>query len=172
VHREGGAVAIALPVARRRDLSRRRLSVPWRAEDLVRWMSASALSGILVIVGWYLAAGQARDTRQIGPLDLAIAGAVLGGVANVTWLLRGWHSVGERRKALVAQLSAALPVPPQEPGLDFGEGRLSAAEILVGGRSRYFHRPGCPLARGRDWTPEPLAVHLRAGREPCGVCRP
>jgi hypothetical protein len=167
------AIAVRVPIPRRRDKATYRNSVPWTAEDLVRWIFASAVGGVLVGVGWYVAAGQARDTHQIGPLDLAIAGAVLGGVANVIWLLRGWHAVGERRTALVAQLSADLR--PAESDGPFRGGDAEPtwhAGALVGRQSRYFHRPTCPLAAGRGWSPEPLAEHLRAGRAPCGVCKP
>jgi hypothetical protein len=148
-------------------------SVPWRADDLIRWISASALASVLIVVGWYVAAGQAGDSRQVVPLNLAVGGAVVGGVANLAWLLRGWHAVGERRKALARLLLTDVPGAEPEHSRSAESERASASVgMLVGEGSRYFHRPSCPLAAGRSWQPAPLAAHLKAGREPCGVCEP
>jgi hypothetical protein len=148
-------------------------SVPWTADDLVRWMTVSALSTALVVVGWYLAAGEANDSDQIVPLNVAIAGVVLGGVANLTWLLRGWHAVGERRKALIGQLQVDVPATGSDRSRAAENEHQSADDLmLVGEASRYFHRPSCPLVANRSWSPAPLGSHLVAGREPCGVCRP
>ncbi|HEY2166109.1 MAG TPA: hypothetical protein VGH01_03000 [Jatrophihabitantaceae bacterium] len=147
-------------------------SVPWRADDLVRWLSVSALGGVGIVVGWYIAAGEASDSRQVVPLNVAIGGVVLAGFANLTWLLRGWHAVGERRKALLQQLPAAgLAITFDRRAATASEPHSAAAGEFVGA-AHYFHRPTCSLARGRSWPPAPLAMHLRAGRKPCGVCRP
>jgi hypothetical protein len=106
-------------------------------------------------------------------LNIAIAGAVLGGVANLMWLLRGWQAVGARRKALIRQLPAEAPATALDRGPDTQtEPQSAGVGLLVGEGSRYFHRPSCPLAVGRSWAPAPLAAHLSAGRAPCGVCTP
>jgi hypothetical protein len=49
----------------------------------------------------------------------------------------------------------------------------SSGPTLVGGPNlRFYHRAGCPMAAGREWDPAPAAEHSRAGRAPCGMCRP
>ena len=146
-------------------------ALPWTAEDLVRWLAAAAFSAVIVVVAWYLAAGQASDMHQVGPLDLAIGGVVLGGIANLMWLLRGWQAVGERRKALIARLPIDVPASAAAGAVEAETAPLGVG-LLVGEGVRYFHRPSCPLTVGRNWPPAPLDEHLRAGREPCGMCKP
>ena len=139
----------------------------------MRWLTASFVGGVVVAVAWYLGAGQASDAHQVGPLDLAVGGkVVVGGIANLMWLLRGWHAVGERRKALIARLPTEA-TSGAELGRDVdGTTRPIGLGVLVGEGLRYFHRPSCPLTVGRNWPPATLEEHLRAGRQPCGMCRP
>lgn len=156
-----------------RDQPAPRRSVPWTADELMRWMTVSALSATLVVVGWYLAAGEASDSHQIVPLNLAIGGVVLGGIANITWLVRGWYAVGERRNTLIRLLPADAPAkrPDGSPGAEIDH-QSTGVDLLVGEGTRYFHRPSCALVANRSWSPAPLDNHLVAGREPCGVCKP
>ena len=71
-------------------------------EDLLRWALTTGVGGIVIAVSWYVCAGDASFTRQIGPLDAAVAGAVVSGLGNAMWLLRGRRVLGERRRALLA----------------------------------------------------------------------
>jgi hypothetical protein len=46
-------------------------------------------------------------------------------------------------------------------------------DVLVGGpEMRFYHRAGCAMAADRDWSAAGLGEHDRAGRSPCGMCRP
>jgi len=155
--------------------------MPWRADDLCRWVLTAGLGGVVIAVAWYFGAGEATFSQQLGPLDAAVAGLLVSGIGNVAWLLRGRRAVGERRRALIPDLesarrrrrvaSAALrPEGPRPPA-----GAVEAADRLfvAGAGMERFHRPGCALATGRDgWSHMTRAEHERAGRRPCGVCRP
>ncbi len=59
----------------------------WSAEDLIRWVLGAGAGGIVIVVSWYVCAGEASFSRQIGPLDAAVAGLVFAGLGNVMWLL-------------------------------------------------------------------------------------
>lgn len=143
----------------------------WRAEDLFRWAVAVGLGGVVVAVSWYVCAGEVSFSQQVGPTDVAVAGLVVAGIGNVGWLLKGRRALGERRRALVADVPLAdrtqvdvVSVVPRPADVD----------LYVGGDGmERFHRPECVLTSGRrDWKSMSRAEHQAAGREPCGVCRP
>jgi hypothetical protein len=48
----------------------------------------------------------------------------------------------------------------------------SAEHVVAAEGLRRFHRPDCPIAAGRGWSPLPRRAHEAAGRGPCGICRP
>jgi len=140
----------------------------WRAEELLRWGLTLALGAIVIGVAWYVCAGEANFSQQVGPLDAAVAGVLLAGVGNVGWLLHGRRALGQRRQALlpdivdVRRVSAAV------------EDHSATSELLVAGEGmERYHRQGCTLTEGRTgWSSATRAEHEAAGRQPCGVCRP
>ena len=67
----------------------------------MRWALATGAGGIVIAVSWYVCAGDASFYRQVGPLDAAVAAAVVSGLGNAVWLLRGRRNLGERRRALL-----------------------------------------------------------------------
>ena len=153
----------------------------WSAEDLLRWALVTGLGGIVIAVSWYVCAGDASFNRQIGPLDAAVAGAVVSGLGNAVWLLRGRRALGERRRALLADPLVAIdtgdPGAVRRVSTPAGTGTVSPvtseAELLVAGEGLLrFHRPDCILASGRAWTSATREQHEDTGRLPCGVCRP
>jgi hypothetical protein len=157
----------------------------WGAEDLLRWVITVGLGGIVVVVAWYVAAGQATFSQQVAPLDAAIAGVLLSGIGNLAWLLHGRRALGERRALLLPDVAPAstveeaTPVPiPAEEELAVATtppaGTALAGEVfLAGAGMERFHRPDCALATGRaGWTTATRQEHEAAGRRACGVCRP
>lgn len=167
--------------ARSLDQSRRAASarpVLWGAEDLLRWVIAAGLGGIVIAVGWYIAAGEATFGQQVGPLDAALAGLFLSAVGNLGWLLRGRRALGERRKLLLPNVvgTAASEVAPAvvvHPVLSPSSAASASEVFLAGEGMERYHRPDCALAAGRTgWTTATRREHEVAGRRPCGVCRP
>jgi hypothetical protein len=150
----------------------------WGAEDLLRWAITTGLGGIVIVVAWYVAAGEATFAQQVGPIDAALAGLLLSGVGNLAWLLHGRRAVGERRRLLLPDVAAATASADAQPVV---VGPLSSTAstatvddvFLAGEGMERFHRPDCALAAGRTgWTTATRREHEDAGRRPCGVCRP
>jgi hypothetical protein len=150
----------------------------WGAEDLLRWAITTGLGGIVIAVGWYIAAGEATFAQQVGPLDAALAGLLLSGLGNLVWLLHGRRALGERRRLLLPDV-ADVTAGAAARGIAVGAPLTATSEtavadvFLAGEGMERFHRPGCALAAGRTgWTTATRQEHEEAGRRPCGVCRP
>ena len=174
--------------ARAIDASPRRVAPPrpllWGAEDLLRWVITVGLGGIVVAVAWYVAAGDASFSQQVGPVDAALAGLLLSGIGNLAWLLHGRRALGERRRLLLPDLApaAAVNAPAKSDDAEAGPdalatppaGTASVEEVFLAGEGmERYHRPDCALAAGRTgWTTATRREHEAAGRRPCGVCRP
>jgi hypothetical protein len=151
--------------APRRDRGR----VLWGSEDLLRWVALSVAGLGMVVAGWYVSSGEGRFGRQVGMLDLAVAGVVVACVGHVVWVLEGRRAVGERRRALLGE-----PLRTAAAGTD-GAARIPGSDtdgFVAGVGTRLFHRTGCPLADGRGWSVGSRDEHVEAGRVACGVCRP
>jgi hypothetical protein len=165
-------------VAARQQPATARRTIVWSAEDLLRWAITVGLGGIAVAVSWYVCAGEATFSQQIGPADAAVAGLLLAGIGNAAWLLKGRRAIGERRRLLLPDVTAdpgvrrVVPVPVRAD--DLLPNAADPTALLVAGEGmERFHRPGCALTRGRSGFVEMTRhEHERAGRRPCGVCRP
>ncbi|HEY6471617.1 MAG TPA: hypothetical protein VIY26_01910 [Acidimicrobiales bacterium] len=156
----------------------------WGAEDLLRWVITAGLGGIVVVVAWYVAAGQATFSQQVAPLDAAIAGLLLSGIGNLAWLLHGRRALGERRRLLLPDVAPATTIDAPAVPVEAESELLAAATppagtvlagdvFLAGAGMERYHRPGCALAAGRTgWTTATRQEHEAAGRRACGVCRP
>lgn len=139
----------------------------WSGDDLLRWAGLLVIGIGLWAVGWYRSGGVSQLGNQIGDVDLAVVGVTLASVSHAIWLLRGRRAIGERRRLLLGDPVTSEPQPiakssdvPQAP-----------ARFVAGDNSRFFHRPGCPMAQGRSWGTEPGEADLST-QIPCGVCRP
>jgi hypothetical protein len=122
--------------------------------------------GVLVwFVGWYQAAGKADSDEQTAPLNLAVFGVVLAGVGQLCWVLDGRRAVGRRRRELIGEPGSTGSAPPESvpSGRD---------ELRLAGGGRYYHRPDCALAIGREPEMATRGDHEAARRSPCGVCAP
>jgi hypothetical protein len=118
-----------------------------------------------VVVGWYGAADEPSFHGQTRWLVIATTGFIIMGYGVVSWVMRGRSSVLQRRQIL-------LPLPAVSAG-SLGPGVVALAEVVVvGPLPARYHRPGCPLAGGRDWARVRRADADLAGRSACGVCRP
>lgn len=150
----------------------------WAVEDLIRVVLTTAFGFAAVAVAWFIASGEGTFSSQFVAADVAVAGAVVVGVGNTMWILRGRRAVGARLRTALADLEADLgpealatrPAPSPDPA---AAATARPTLVLVGADGmRYFHRDTCRMARGREWPPTSLAQHLSSGRAPCPICAP
>jgi hypothetical protein len=138
--------------------------VAWSFEDFLRWLGVFAIGVVMVVAGWWLAAGQGRTDRQMVPASLAVAGLIVACAAHVVWVLKGRRAVGERMARLgaadwLAEDGAVAVTLPTEL-------------VVAAGASMLYHRPNCPMVRGREWPRSTAADQESEGRRACGVCSP
>lgn len=138
---------------------------PWTTTDLLHWHLTAGAGALAIAVGWIGSSGTAALGSQYGWLSLAVAGLALTGAGNCLWLLGARRAIRGRRRVLVATLAVQ-----RAPATTAGP--ADEALLVSTNEMRRFHRPGCELAAGKDTRSAPLAVHVRAGRRPCGVCDP
>jgi hypothetical protein len=130
----------------------------------VRALAVTLVGAGAVGLGWHQVVDEPRWNDQIGSVALAGAGFVLVGFAAATWVLRGRTAIARRRQALLPDVQVALAPTPTSAI----EARVLVAHPELGP----YHRAGCPMAAGRGWPTVRLGAMERAGRRPCGVCRP
>jgi hypothetical protein len=125
---------------------------------------ATVASGSLVCaVAWAMMANRASFSSQTPIASLGIVGLIIAFYGQTTWLLSGRRAIGERSQGLLGHLVT-------RHGSDAA--RPESAVLVAGDGLRRYHRTDCLLARGQAWPAAPRERHHRAGRVPCGVCRP
>jgi hypothetical protein len=119
-----------------------------------------AVGAVLVLAGWFFAAGRADAGDQLVFVSLALIGSLVGLAATIGWVVRGRRQIGIRRRLLLGS-----PPPPKAEA-------AFATELVAATTGKWFHRADCLLAHGRDWSAASRAEHERAGRLSCPGCRP
>jgi len=105
--------------------------------------------------------------EKVARFNMDFVGVIAIGAGAIPMLLAGRRAVGVRRLALLGDLRG-MPVRASA-----GASAGSISQNLVGGEGlRHFHRAGCTMAQGRNWSAASRPEHERAGRVACGVCRP
>jgi hypothetical protein len=166
----------------------------WRPIDLAAVAIGNAAGLAVILAAWTGAGHEVVTDRQIGWVDLGIAGLVIIAMANAGWLLAGrracWrlrHSllpaerglpwpassfVGARAAALdTSPIQAAAGAAAHTPPNLVTSG--AAAPAFVASRAMtWFHAPDCRMAAGKNLPAAGEAEHRAAGRRPCAVCLP
>jgi hypothetical protein len=134
---------------------------PWTRQQLVAVAVLAAAGAALIVAAWWGSGGEASLSGQVGWLNLATAGLVVGQCGGAALLLFGRRAVGGRRRRLLAHLdmspTAVAPV------------RASTAWEWIPG-TRRAHRPGCHLVTGKDSTTVDADEIRRRGLQRCEVC--
>ena len=134
---------------------------------MILWALLSGIGVTLVVAGWLQVRNESVFADQATGINMAIVGVIAIGAGAIPMLLAGRRAVGVRRVALLGDLRG-LPVRASA-----GASGGSISQNLVGGEGlRHFHRAGCTMAQGRNWSAASRQEHERAGRVACGVCRP
>jgi hypothetical protein len=131
------------------------------------WALLSGIGVALLVAGWIQVRTESVYAEQVAGINMAIVGVIAIGAGAIPMLLAGRRAVGVRRLALLGDLRG-MPVRASA-----GASAGSISQNLVGGEGlRHFHRAGCTMAQGRNWSAASRQEHERAGRVACGVCRP
>jgi hypothetical protein len=134
---------------------------------LILWALLSGIGVALLVAGWIQVRTESVYAEQVAGINMAIVGVIAIGAGAIPMLLAGRRAVGVRRLALLGDLRG-MPVRSSA-----GASAGSISQNLVGGEGlRHFHRAGCTMAQGRNWSAASRQEHERAGRVACGVCRP
>jgi len=144
-----------------------RVGHPWPEHSLILWALLSGIGVTLVLAGWLLVRNESVYADQAAGINMAIAGVVIAGAAAIPMLLTGRRAVGVRRLALLGDLRV-MPVRASAGAI----GDSTWQNLVAGEGLHRFHRAGCTLAQGRNWSAASREQHERAGRVACGVCRP
>jgi hypothetical protein len=150
--------------------ARTRPSAPlWSSRQLMWWGGIVSAAIIACFVAYIISAGKATLSSQAPSLNIAIFSLVVLGAANVWLLVSGRRAVGLRRRALLGE-----PAMTSRRAAAVSTVAVTSADdsFVADPNLALYHRSDCPLAFGRRWAPLPRATHERAGRTPCGVCRP
>ena len=145
-------------------------AVPWRPIDRVAVVLGN-LAGVAAVVAAYAGGShEATADRQVGWINVGIAGLIIVAVANAGWLLAGRRACWRLRHALLpTEAGATWPAVGNVPS----PGQVLAGDIFVAAAAMtWYHAPGCRMVAGKDVAPASEAEHRAAGRRPCAVCLP
>lgn len=139
--------------------------LPWPPLASALAVGFNGLALLLVLAGWYGAAGEARvgDAATWG--DLSAAGLALGAVGDAALLVSGRARVGLRQRELARSRSRRLQ------DAELLEVLVPAVEASVVGLpgQTLRHLQGCPLVAGKPAVP--LSERQAQQRDACGWCR-
>ncbi|MGH9036538.1 MAG: hypothetical protein ACRD0O_12315 [Acidimicrobiia bacterium] len=123
----------------------------------------AALAGL--VLAWWGASGEADVAQQGGWLALATAVVAASVLVNATGFAVVRQCLRRTTRTWAERAQRCLPGPaePARPGPSHGW-------LSVEGRTRYLHRPECPLVAGKAVRSLPVESEPRNGDEPCGVC--
>lgn len=143
-------------------------SHPWPEPSVILWALLSGIGVTLVAAGWLQVRNETVYADQAAGINMAIVGVIAAGSAAVSMLLAGRRGVAARRLAVLGDLRA-MPSAKVSAG---SSGDVTSQSLVGGEGLRHFHRAGCTMAQGRNWSAGSRPEHEQAGRVPCGVCRP
>jgi len=137
------------------------------ASDVTNGTVLCLASLALIAVGWYEAAHHVRFSQQSPWLSLAVLGLIIGGCANVNWLLAARRRVGRRAHVFVAE---------HQPSAESKESQrieplAVAGHVVTVPSMTRFHSPSCILAQGKNASLHDKAELVALGKIPCKVCQ-
>jgi hypothetical protein len=136
---------------------------PWTTADVTVLLGGDAAGLAVILLAWYEASGQRAPSGQTAWIAGGVAGIILAGLANASWLVRARRSIGARRAHALVSAETRVARQPQPT--------TTTQVVRVPGARRY-HRPSCPLVVGKVATAVTPADEIASARQPCGVCAP
>ncbi|MBA3741836.1 hypothetical protein [Sporichthya sp.] len=132
----------------------------------------------MVVVGlaalgfcWYGVSGKATLDNQTPWLSGAVLAYAVCDVGIVLWLVAGFRAVRRGQRQVVFDTRSALglsAVLAQGPTAEQAE--VAAATLVTAPGMMRFHRPECPLVRGKSVRAMSPADASSADLATCGVC--
>jgi hypothetical protein len=142
-------------------------AAPWRPIDRVAVVLGN-LAGMAAVLAGYTGSGhEATADRQVGWVNVGIAGLLVVAVANAGWLLAGRRACWRLRHAL-------LPAEPGAPWPALSPTAVASRpdRFVAGAVMTWYHAPGCRMVAGKEVAATSEAEHRAARRRPCAVCLP
>lgn len=138
---------------------------PWLVGDAFG-VTVVNLVGLGLILGGLQGARHTTDPHTLLLLlNVAAGGLVVSLAGNAVFLLSAVRHVGALRTELLGARTA--------PRAEVAAPATAASGALVSAASMTrFHLGDCPAVQGKSVTAAPLATHLAAGRQACGLCTP
>lgn len=134
----------------------------WSPQRFRALCVAQLVAIVLVQIAAYQIRNSGDFSEQSDWTTLAVLGLLAGVLASAAWLLTGRRSVGRRRACVSRSAAAVFDTPTMQSAED--PRRVASAAMT------HYHRPACPLARGKDTFVAPVVEHQRSRRTPCAVC--
>jgi hypothetical protein len=138
---------------------------PWRLGDALSVLTLNAIGLVLVLTGWYVAAGRLLFHDQVVGANVAVAGIIVAGAGNGMWLLTGRRALGLRRRNLAGGIEHQYRSRPRPVATQ------TTSFVVAKGMTRY-HRPDCVFAAARPVVARSRDTHEAQGRTRCEVCKP
>jgi hypothetical protein len=138
---------------------------PWRLGDALSLLTLNTVGLVLVLAGWYVAAGRLLFHDQVAGANVAVAGIIVAGAGNGVWLLTGRRALGLRRRVIAGTIERQYRSRP----------RLLTQQTTTFVAARgmtHYHRQDCVFAAARPVVARRRDTHEAEGRTPCEVCRP
>lgn len=138
----------------------------WGRGDRLVLAATVGMAFLLLGTGYWGVSGTRVFDDQVSAARLAAGGVLVAQAGFVLAVIRGRRALGRR---LVATLGAGEPddVAAHRPAVTHNPGGLVAKADMT-----RYHRETCAFTAGKAVVAAPVAEHERAGRRPCGVCRP
>ena len=115
----------------------------------------------LIVTAWWTTSGARSIPHQLFWLNVGIAGLILSGLTNLSWLGEGRRVLRRERISLPMKTRVRSTTPGSHEQL-----------VTVAGTLRY-HRPGCVLVRSKAVTVSTGTGSTSKGSIwACEVCRP
>jgi hypothetical protein len=137
---------------------------PWSVAMLRVLAVGVVIAAVLLGLAWLGCSGQTVWHVQVRWLGLGVLACALNAVACLIWLAAGLREVRKARAWTIEALRGRglLPVAA------FAAPAVPTGELVTSARMRRYHRPDCPLMRGKiaQVVPATAAANLPG----CGIC--
>lgn len=143
----------------------------WKTSDWAGWALLQVGALVACLCAWVVAADRIVYSDQVGLATISVVGLAVSALAHAWILQRGRRQIGTRRSKVLGIRSAALAAA-RVAGTPAVGPTPEAAQVVVAGEGRYYHRPSCVMAAGRDWPLSTAVVQQGADRTACRVCAP